>query len=70
MPVESASAFVRRLVRAREDGDTTALWASFEWDVRAFIANANGGTDLVEGSEALEQRFPDFAVKGARSTRR
>ena len=36
--------------------------SSFAPDVRAFITNASGGTDLVEGSEALARRFPDFAA--------
>lgn len=36
--------------------------ASFDPQVRAFITNAEGGTDLVEGGEALGRRFPDFAA--------
>lgn len=35
---------------------------SFAPDVRAYITNTQGGTDLVEGSAALALWFPDFAA--------
>jgi hypothetical protein len=59
---ESPTAFVRRFVAAMESSDMEAVAASFDPAVRAYITNAEGGTDLVEGSDALRQRFPDFAA--------
>jgi ketosteroid isomerase-like protein len=61
MAPESPGAFVRRFVAAMEASDMEAIASSFDPDVRAFITNAAGGTDYVEGSEALLERFPDFA---------
>jgi hypothetical protein len=62
MSHESPGAFVRRFVAAMTSSDMATVRASFDTRVRAFITNAGGGTDLVEGSEALGQRFPDFAA--------
>lgn len=62
MGAESPTAFVLRFVRAMESSDMATVRASFDPNVRAFVTNAEGGTDLVEGSEALGQRFPDFAA--------
>jgi ketosteroid isomerase-like protein len=62
MVPESPSVFVRRFVAAMESSDMDAIAASFDPDVRAYVTNADGGTDLVEGSDALGQRFPDFAA--------
>lgn len=62
MAAESPSAFVLGFVRALESSDTDTVRASFDADIRAYITNAEGGTDLVEGSDALGQRFPDFAA--------
>jgi hypothetical protein len=62
MPHESPTAFVRRFIEAMESSDMATVRASFDPQVRAFVTNAEGGTDLVEGSEALGQRFPDFAA--------
>jgi ketosteroid isomerase-like protein len=62
MTRESATTFVRRFVRAMESSDMATVLASFDPDVRAYVTNAEGGTDLVEGSEALGRRFPDFAA--------
>src|ERR1700761_456312 len=58
----SPAAFARRFVRAMEESDMDAVRASFAPDVRAYITNASGGTDLVTGSDALGQRFPDFTA--------
>jgi hypothetical protein len=62
MGAESPTAFVLRFVRAMESSDMATVRASFDPNVRAFVTNAEGGTDLVEASEALGQRFPDFAA--------
>jgi hypothetical protein len=59
---ESPAAFVLHFVRAMECSDMATVRASFDPHVRAYITNAEGGTDLVEGSEALGQRFPDFGA--------
>lgn len=61
MPQESPADFARRFVAAMEASDMATIAASFDPDVRAYITNAQGGTDLVEGAEALTPRFPDFA---------
>jgi hypothetical protein len=45
-----------------ESSDMDAIRASFDSGVRAFITNSDGGTDLVVGSRALGERFPDFAA--------
>ena len=58
----SPSAFVHRFVAAMETSDMGTIAASFDPAVRAYITNAAGGTDLVELSEALSRRFPDFAA--------
>jgi SnoaL-like protein len=62
MPLVSPTAFVRRFIEAMDSSDMATVQASFDPQVRAFVTNAEGGTDLVEGSEALGQRFPDFAA--------
>ena len=62
MTAPSPATFVETFVAAMERSDMAAVAASFDPHVRAFITNAQGGTDLVEGSAALEQRFPDFAA--------
>jgi hypothetical protein len=62
MAPESPAAFARRFVQAMDDSDMATVRSSFAPDVLAFITNASGGTDLLEGSEALGQRFPDFAA--------
>ena len=62
MASESPTAFVLRFVRAMNESDMATVRACFDPDVRAFVTNAAGGTDLVEGSEALGLRFPDFAA--------
>lgn len=62
MVSETPTAFVHRFVHAMEASDMATIQASFAPDVRAFITNAGGGTDLVEGSDALAPRFPDFAA--------
>jgi hypothetical protein len=62
MAPESPTAFVTRFVRAMASSDMATVRASFDPQVRAFITNAEGETDLVEGSEALGRRFPDFAA--------
>jgi hypothetical protein len=61
-PQTSPTEFVHRFVSALETSDMAAVAASFDPGVRAYITNAGGGTDLVEGSAALGQRFPDFAA--------
>jgi hypothetical protein len=58
---ESPAAFVRRFVAAMEASDMEAIASSFDPHVRAFITNAAGGTDSVEGSRELLGRFPAFA---------
>jgi hypothetical protein len=45
-----------------ESSDMDTVVASFDPEVRAYVTNAQGDTDLVEGSEALGKRFPDFAA--------
>ena len=62
MERESPTAFARRFVAAMESSDLETIAASFDPAVRAYVTNADGGTDLVEGSDALQQRFPDFAA--------
>jgi hypothetical protein len=62
MERESPTAFARRFVAAMESSDMGTIAASFDPAVRAYVTNAEGGTDLVEGSDALQQRFPDFAA--------
>jgi hypothetical protein len=62
MPHESPGTFVRRFVEAMTSSDMATVRASFDPHVRAFITNAEGGTELVEGSDALGRRFPDFAA--------
>jgi hypothetical protein len=62
MAPESPAAFARRFVQAMDNSDMAIVRSSFAPDVRAFITNASGSTDLLEGSEALGQRFPDFAA--------
>ncbi len=62
MDRESPSAFVHRFVAAMEASDMETVAACFDPTVRAFITNAAGGTDLVEGSDNLRRRFPDFAA--------
>jgi hypothetical protein len=62
MASESPTAFVLPFVRAMNESDMATVRACFDPDVRAFVTNAAGGTDLVEGSEALGLRFPDFAA--------
>jgi hypothetical protein len=61
LPPESPTGFVHRFVAAMEASDMAAISASFDPRARAYITNAKGGTDLVEGAEALALRFPDFA---------
>lgn len=61
MPRESPAQFVHRFVAAMEASDMATIAASFDPGVRAYITNAQGGTDLVEGGQALAPRFPDFA---------
>ena len=62
MASESPTAFALRFVRAMEESDMATVRDSFDSDVRAFVTNASGCTDLVAGSEALSLRFPDFAA--------
>jgi SnoaL-like protein len=62
MASEAPAAFVLRFVRAMEQSDMEAVRASFDPNVRAYVTNAAGGTDLVEGREAVGRRFPDFAA--------
>jgi hypothetical protein len=61
MPGGSPEAFVHRFVRALESSDMATVRASLHPEVRAHVTNAEGGTDLVEGAEALGRRFPYFA---------
>jgi SnoaL-like domain len=62
MHTESPSAFVHRFVAAMESSDMETIAASFDPEVRAYVTNAQGGTDLVVGSEDLQKRFPDFGA--------
>jgi hypothetical protein len=45
-----------------ESSDMETIAASFDPEVRAYVTNAQGGTDLVVGSEDLQERFPDFGA--------
>ncbi|HVT42188.1 MAG TPA: nuclear transport factor 2 family protein [Acidimicrobiales bacterium] len=62
MPGPTPTEFIHRFVAAMEASDMATVTSSFAPDVRAYITNAQGGTDLVEGSAALAPRFPDFAA--------
>jgi ketosteroid isomerase-like protein len=62
MGPEPPTAFVHRFMAAMESSDMETIAASFDPSVRAYLTNADDGTDLVEGSDALRQRFPDFAA--------
>jgi ketosteroid isomerase-like protein len=62
MALAPPAAFARRFVQAVDNSDMANVLSSFAPDVLAFITNASGGTDFVEGSEALGHRFPDFAA--------
>ena len=62
MTEKSPTAFVQRFVKAMESSDMATVKASFAPERTSIVTNTNGGTDLVEGSEALGQRFPDFAA--------
>jgi hypothetical protein len=42
--------------------DMETIAASFDPEVRAYVTNAQGGTDLVVGSQDLQKRFPDFGA--------
>jgi SnoaL-like domain len=58
---ERPGAFVERFLAAMATSDMAAIAASVDPQVRAFITNATGGTDHVEGRGPFLQRFPDFA---------
>ncbi len=53
--------FVDRFVDALNSSRMPEIHDSIAPDVRAYITNAAGGVDVVEGKEAFLTRFPDFA---------
>ena len=60
---ERAEAVFREMIEAFDAGDTDAMASRLARDVVAYVANADGGSDRVDGLDAYLARMPD--VSGA-----
>jgi ketosteroid isomerase-like protein len=61
---EDLAALLRRFLRAYGDGDLAAVRAGLGDDLVAYVTNADGGADLVEGAERYLERLPDLRAAG------
>ena len=66
----SPSEFAHHLVQSMVDSDMAWIDRAVDPDVRAYITNASGGSDLVRGHDAFMARFPDFAAMADRFSAR
>jgi ketosteroid isomerase-like protein len=55
----AAPELFRRMIAAFDDGDTDAMGALLADDVVAYVTNADGGADRVDGRDAYLARLPD-----------
>lgn len=59
---KSPAGFVEQFIEAMNTSDLASVADSFDPDLRAYITNALGGTDLIVGRDDMLARLPDFAA--------
>ena len=66
----SPSEFADHLIRAMVESDMAWIDRAVDRDIRAYITNETGGSDVVTGHDAFMARFPDFASMAERFSAR
>jgi ketosteroid isomerase-like protein len=64
MPSGDLSQLARQFFEAYGDGDLATVRSALAEDLVAFVTNADGGVDLVEGRDGYMQRLPDLRAAG------
>jgi ketosteroid isomerase-like protein len=66
MPSAAPSRLARRFFEAYGNGDLGAVRSVLADDLVAYVTNADGGVDLVEGRDHYMERLPDLRAAGGR----